>query len=133
MIGKMQGVVALVRCLRKFFSNQYQLIKMHAGSEAQNGLVFFLTILAQLEHIAQNSHFSFGWHRLQTPQSRLHAGRVRIIGIQQNSITAILYYLRAVIGRAIGFQGRFYFSSRHFEINTQDDGRHHVIKIVPSE
>ena len=114
----------------KFGPHQNQVIGFELVRKTQYGFVLFLTVVAQLQHVAEDGDFLLGFYLFQDLERRFHTGGIGVVGIQKDGIGAFLQQLGAVVGGFVPFQSGLYFFWWHFKIDAQGDGRHDVVVIM---
>ena len=88
------------------------------------------TTLAQFLHVAKDSHLVSDLHEAEVFECSHHAGRVRIIGIDDEMIVFCLRQLGTVVAWYIAVQSLSDGFCGHFEVTTYRNGRQGILYIV---
>ena len=86
--------------------------------------------IAQLAHLAQDSHLGRHLHQSEVVEGGFHGCGVGIIGIHDEVVLLRLRQLRAVVGGHIVFQCVVNLFERHVVHVTYRDGSQHVIHVI---
>lgn len=123
---------------RRLRPSEFAADKPHVGDagvleQSNDTAVFLGTDVTQFAHVSEYGHLAVDLHVAEILYRGCHAGRVGVVGIDDEAVGGGDGELRAVVARHIVLQGTADVRRSDTEMETDGDGGQHVVHVVGSD
>ena len=126
------GVLQDLGGVRKLLADQKD-ARSCGGGLFQDGQMLGCGIYTQFEHVAQHQHLVVEVRAGKIVQGSLHAGRIGIVGVDDQGVAFRFDKLAAAVRRRVGLDGFHHALERNLEIIADGQGGHHIVGIVVAD